>query len=168
MRRDACKARDACLREACRPAGDANRGAGRQPSPPGKPRNAVPLGTLQRCWGGAECPADAPPQLPLYKLPHNQQACSPQHQFPQQKRLAWVTGEKRTQDTHSVWPSGSPMVYLHSPAGRRGRNGEEGSGWSAAAAAWAYTQRGARAGVSHHTAAASGRQKMPKNSSFCC
>lgn len=26
-----------------------------------------------------------------------------------------VTGEKRTQDTHSVWPSGSPMVYLHSP-----------------------------------------------------
>lgn len=26
-----------------------------------------------------------------------------------------VTGEKRTQDTHSVWPSGSLMVYLHSP-----------------------------------------------------
>ena len=26
-----------------------------------------------------------------------------------------VTGLKRTQDTHSVWPSGSPMVYLHSP-----------------------------------------------------
>lgn len=26
-----------------------------------------------------------------------------------------VTGEKRTHDTHSVWPSGSPMVYLHSP-----------------------------------------------------
>jgi hypothetical protein len=26
-----------------------------------------------------------------------------------------VTGEKRTQDTHSVWPSGSPIVYLHSP-----------------------------------------------------
>lgn len=26
-----------------------------------------------------------------------------------------VTGEKRTQDTHSEWPSGSPMVYLHSP-----------------------------------------------------
>ena len=27
-----------------------------------------------------------------------------------------TTGEKRTQDTHSVWPSGSPMVYLHSPS----------------------------------------------------
>lgn len=27
-----------------------------------------------------------------------------------------VTGEKRTQDTHSVCPSGSPMVYLHSPS----------------------------------------------------
>ncbi len=27
-----------------------------------------------------------------------------------------VTGEKRTQETHSVWPSGSPMVYLHSPS----------------------------------------------------
>lgn len=26
-----------------------------------------------------------------------------------------VMGEKRTQDTHSEWPSGSPMVYLHSP-----------------------------------------------------
>ena len=26
-----------------------------------------------------------------------------------------VTGEKRTHDTHSVWPSGSWMVYLHSP-----------------------------------------------------
>ncbi len=26
-----------------------------------------------------------------------------------------VTGEKRTQETHSLWPSGSPMVYLHSP-----------------------------------------------------
>ena len=26
-----------------------------------------------------------------------------------------VTGEKRTHATHSVWPSGSPMVYLHSP-----------------------------------------------------
>ena len=27
-----------------------------------------------------------------------------------------VTGEKRTQDTHSVCPSGSPIVYLHSPS----------------------------------------------------
>ena len=27
-----------------------------------------------------------------------------------------VTGEKRTQDTHSVWPSGSAMVYLQSPS----------------------------------------------------
>lgn len=26
-----------------------------------------------------------------------------------------VMGEKRTVETHSVWPSGSPMVYLHSP-----------------------------------------------------
>ena len=26
-----------------------------------------------------------------------------------------VTGENRTQDTQSVCPSGSPMVYLHSP-----------------------------------------------------
>lgn len=27
----------------------------------------------------------------------------------------FVTGLKRTQDTHSVWLSGSPIVYLHSP-----------------------------------------------------
>ncbi len=26
-----------------------------------------------------------------------------------------VMGLKRTHETHSVWPSGSPMVYLHSP-----------------------------------------------------
>merc|ERR1719199_504771 len=26
-----------------------------------------------------------------------------------------LVGEKRTQETHSVWPSGSETVYLHSP-----------------------------------------------------
>lgn len=109
-----------CMPEGGMPACRGRKQGRRQAAqPPRQATQCCPAGHSATLLGWGWCPADAPPQLPLYKLPHNQQACSPQHQFPQQKRLAWVTGEKRTQDTHSVWPSGSPMVYLHSPAGRR-------------------------------------------------